>query len=175
MRAAEFLAAHDLRDDAVEFRAVAGECVGSVLEAGCAFGAFTDYLLPAMTYVGIDISRLAIQNARGLHPGRLFLYGDALHLGQGWSKCVDTVIAMQFLEHCSNPVWALAKLRSYARRRVIFTVPQDMPTDEQRKIMGHVNGWESWESLCETLQGGGRKRLAPLDVAENHWGGVLSW
>jgi len=148
--------------------------VGSVLEVGCAFGRFSAYLSRSRAYVGIDLSLAAVQKARADFPHRVFLWGDALALGEGWHRAFDTLVAMQFLEHFEDPAAVLRRLRALARKRVVLTVPKGLPHSEAQD--GHVSGWETWESFAEMLASAcSAAEVVRLNAASNHFGAALTW
>ena len=151
---------------------MAPACVGPVLDAGCAFGMLSKYL-GTESYTGVDWSKLAVQEARRLCPERLFLWGDALSLGEGWHKAANTVVAMQFLEHFTDPQAVFAQLRKYARQRVILTVPRGMPKEGNTE--GHLAGWEDAAALIDLLAGNGRMRAYELECDPAHIGVVVWW
>lgn len=162
-----------MRENQVDFRAVAKHCDGSVLDAGCSFGMFSHHLAAQRLYVGVDWSRLAVEKARELNPTRLYLWGDVMHLGKGWHKAVDTVVALQLLEHYKKPRLAFTRLRKLARERIVLTVPRGLP--KAGNTEGHVSGWEDEDSLVRTLSNESRIRVCPFDGDPAHICAMVWW
>ena len=107
---------------------VSHHLVGSVLDLGCGPGFLADFAHHA--YLGIDFSDVAIQYAKDNSggAGARFERGDLFHydFSSLEGKC-DTVALIEVLEHLSDPESVAARALSLAARRVVATVPIDMP------------------------------------------------
>ncbi len=137
----------DGRDRPFEYERIAALCKGSILDIGCCFGAFSDYLFSPVQYLGIDISEYAIACARTRRPIRLFLCGDAIQMTPLLRHCCDTVVAGQFIEHYEDPVRTVGLLARLPRRRLIITVPRGPVQDHQRENDGHRYGWADEDAV----------------------------
>lgn len=145
----------------------AGYTVGSVLDLGCGLGWVSDYI-GDRKYVGIDFSPFAVgyATAHTKNPNAAFLEMDItrMDIANPGVEMLDTVVALEFLEHIEDPVGAVRLMSRLARRRIVVSVPRDMPGE------GHV--WGTWErgniegllgdlSLCERF---GRWWIAVHDM-----------
>lgn len=103
----------------------AGYIVGkSVLDLGCGAGQLTRYL-NGHDYLGVDFSTVAIDIAKERFPSYVFNVGDIRNLAI--NEDFDTVTLIEILEHLDNPIVAINVAQSRAERRIIVTVPVDMP------------------------------------------------
>lgn len=140
----QWLQAGDGRSDADNTRTAQAVVGNRVLEVGCGFGCWAAHLheiRPSVQYVGLDLSQVLVSTAVNRNPGLIFIRADALDLGDGWHQAFDTVAALQVLEHYTEPAPLIDKLRSLARRRLIFSVPRGGPSPKERAESGHLFGW----------------------------------
>jgi SAM-dependent methyltransferase len=163
----------DPRDRPHEYGKAAERCGPTVLEAGCAFGAFAGYLPPTTTYVGVDLSELCVVRARVEHPERVFVRAAVEDLVAPLHDAFDTVCAFQLIEHYDDPLDIVRGLRLIARRRLILSVPRGPVQNHQRANDGHRYGWADEDELREYLQPVGD--MAAFRGAAHHLCGVLTW
>lgn len=115
-----------LRREAIRMPNVVPHVQGSVLDLGCGLGEMAN-LLGDREYLGIDFSPVAIQYAREStrNPNARFQlvdFRDGLLCRQ-----FDTVLLLEVLEHVDDPAAIVELAQRYARKRVIATVPIDIP------------------------------------------------
>ena len=103
--------------------AVAPHVVGDVLDLGCGLGLLAERVDGA--YLGIDWSEEAIARARARDGHGQFELGD-LRDGAEWPGA-DTVVMAEVLEHLAEPAELVEKARRLAGKRLIVTVPVNMP------------------------------------------------
>lgn len=99
--------------------------VGSVLDVGCGIGQCAD-MVNGNRYHGFDFSEFAIRHARATshNPRATFEVADFF----GWSgERYDTVLLLEVLEHVQNYKRLAQLAKDKAARRIIVTVPKDMP------------------------------------------------
>lgn len=98
----------------------------SVLDIGCGLGLITRHTFNRR-YLGIDFSRQSIvwamQNNQNSHAE--FRVADAMQLELG--EAFDTVLLMEILEHVRQPDKLVDIARRHCSKRLIVTVPVDMP------------------------------------------------
>ena len=114
---------------AVVERAVAGTAPASVLDVGCGEGVITARLatlLPAAEVEGLDVDDpdLAAEWAARAGGNLSFRPGSAYALPHP-DRSVDTVCALEVLEHLERPEAALAELVRVARRAVVVSTPRE--------------------------------------------------
>jgi tetratricopeptide (TPR) repeat protein len=124
--------------------AVAAEIVGSVLDLGCGVGLLAN--LVDGKYTGVDFSAYALDYAKANchNAGAEWLLGDLRELPQ--MERHDTVTLIEVLEHLEDPAGVARDALALARRRVIVTVPVNMPDpahvkpswteDDIKKLLG---------------------------------------
>lgn len=97
----------------------------SVLDLGCGVGFLAS--LTEGKYLGIDFSSVALGKAHKLHArtDAEFLLADIYTLPL--ETTFGTVVLQEVLEHLDNPSSIIEKACSLANRRIIVTVPQNMP------------------------------------------------
>jgi ubiquinone/menaquinone biosynthesis C-methylase UbiE len=141
-------------------RAVRDHAGHSLLDLGCATGAYVDHL-NARGYRACGLDLLSYAQWRQASPS-CFVRGDVPNLpfsGQSF----DTVLAFDVLEHIPELQQALEEIRRICRRNLIVTVP-DCSEEEDLLRAGLV--YTHWldrshchfftmESLRETLEGSG--------------------
>jgi 2-polyprenyl-3-methyl-5-hydroxy-6-metoxy-1,4-benzoquinol methylase len=93
---------------------------GRVLDFGCGRGSLAD-VVPAERYLGVEINRGMIEDARQLHAGHQFIHADDLDPESRF----DTVAALAVIEHLPDPrgwaVWARERLTRDGH--VVVTTP----------------------------------------------------
>ena len=153
---------NDLRDNRVEHTYAGAHCLGGpVLELGFAFGMLVRYLPQDVTYVGWDIAKTFVHDARKGNPNNLFLHVDILEMDLNpWRGAFKCGAAFQVLEHFEDLNKVMFRLRAVVTDRLILSVPRGLPTDKDRRGDGHVRGWEDEEAVIKTF---------------SVWGGVSCW
>lgn len=145
---------HSIRIQHVDFVAAATELRGSsIAEIGCCFGDFSKYVPSDKEYFGIDISSQAIQLARMRYPNVRFYLGDFREIMKH-TPGPDTAVALQVIEHFSNPRAILRSLLAWSRRSAVFSVPRGLPKHSDLVNNGHLVGWrdeQDIQKLCEGL------------------------
>lgn len=124
----KMIAAPSVSDEwaAERVAAVLPHVVGSVFDLGCGLGEIANEL---GEYCGIDFSKTAIDYAVAhcRNPNAKFLHMSYTDLAGVKSMQYDTVLLLEILEHVQN-VKQLAEIAlQIAKRRIIITVPRDMP------------------------------------------------
>lgn len=146
-----------LRREAVRMPAVIPHIQGSVLDLGCGLGEMAN-LLGDREYLGVDFSPVAIQYAREntRNPNarfRLMDFRDDPALNQ-----FDTVLLLEVLEHAQDPTAVIGFARRHAQKRIIATVPIDMPDPS------HIKPQWNEADLRELLG-----ELAVCEIIGEHW------
>lgn len=136
--------------------------VGSVLDLGCGLGQMANMVSGA--YVGIDFSPFAIEWARerNRNPSAFFFTGDIRELPDAWQA--DTVLLLEVLEHLEDREAVARTALWMARRRVVVTVPVDMPDPahvKPRWSRGDLEALFGELSVCQQI---GRYWLAVREV-----------
>lgn len=98
---------------------------GRVLDIGCGDGAFLEYLhqqKPKLDLLGIDGSEVAIKKLRdkGL---RGELAGDLNRPDLSAFRKIDTVVAMELIEHLAEPELLMSELLKTEAQTVYITIP----------------------------------------------------
>ncbi len=90
-----------------------------ILDVGCGNGVYTNLIEPYRFKVGLDLSRIALQQITAPH-----LQADASSLPFE-DHSFDASLSMEMLEHLPQPNYqaALNELRRVARRYILITVP----------------------------------------------------
>jgi 2-polyprenyl-3-methyl-5-hydroxy-6-metoxy-1,4-benzoquinol methylase len=93
---------------------------GRVLDVGCHDGGLASYVDPDR-YIGVDINRELLAEARANHTDHTFLEVDELGAGERF----DTVASLAVLEHVHDPTGWLARWSSHVADggRVVLTTP----------------------------------------------------
>lgn len=103
------------------FDAVKPYLMGRILDYGCGSGALAG-LIPAESYLGVDVDKLSLQLASTRFPTHHFVPA----LPQQYEK-FDTVVALAVIEHISGPAEFLRELANhlndYPTSRVVITSP----------------------------------------------------
>lgn len=95
------------------------EC--SVVDVGCGYGWLLDNFLPAKHLSGSDISEHAISMAQHRHPDRDYRQGD-LHNGAPFDGPFDLVLAVNLIEHLSDPEAGIASIDRLCRAGSVVVV-----------------------------------------------------
>ena len=167
---------NDRRDRAGEYREVARFVTGPVIEVGSAFGAFTRYLPPKTQYLGIDISGRLVRAARKAEEKYPFLHADFLTMELSpFKQAFDCAVSLQVLEHFEVDDFKeiISRFKLVARKRLIFSVPRGMPTEDSRRGDGHVNGWRDEADLATALDSFGKVKW--FKGEPHHLCGVLEF
>ena len=122
-RGRENFAKRNWRARPVEFKAIASLLSGPVIEIGCAFGALAAYVPDGLTYLGVDWSPFMIEQARSFHPRHRFMVADAFALLPEYAGRFGTAVALQWIEHYSQPQQCIELLSALAPR-IIMGVPR---------------------------------------------------
>jgi len=148
---------------------------GPVLEVGCAFGQFADYLPPEIDYMGMDVSAELIKRAREKHPERIFVCGNATKMGaHQWGKGFKHTCIFQVLEHFNWDDFhkLMQTLKKMTRTSLIFSVPKGIPSKADAIADGHLIGWEDEADLADCFKQHGRG-ISFLPCDDNHIMGQL--
>ena len=152
--------------------------VGSVLDVGCATGAYVEVLARAGHEAqGVDHSEALVAWARE-HRAGAFDVGDAYALPYE-NDAFDTVLALDLLEHVDD-ARALAEIVRVARRRVIVAVPARTPAAlldagllfRHHEDPSHRRVYEQ-EGLASLLSDAGLEVGALEPVGAIDWNGLL--
>lgn len=110
-----------------------------VLDLGCGIGYIADMIGGQRHYLGVDFSRYAIEYSRSIihNPNARFLVRDLRRVGAADFRAHDTVLLLEILEHVADPVHLVNMALTLAKRRIIATVPRDMP--------GTAHVWPVWQ------------------------------
>jgi len=171
-RCMDYIKKNDLRIRTEEDAAAARCVTGTIIEIGCAFGGFSNSLLPNVQYLGIDISAAMIHKARQFYPERIFIRQSLEEAVGSMKKAFTTACAFQLLEHFSDVNVPLGMLSQIARKRIIFTVPRGLPQNHQRDNDGHVVGWKDDDAVRAAFKPFGAVSLWKGN--DNHICGVIN-
>ena len=121
--------------------------VYSVLDAGCAEGFVTRFLLekqalsPKGFLIGIDLDREAIQRGADISPQVKKLLADITALPFA-DASFDLVITTEVLEHISNPAKGLREIKRVSRRYCLLSVPHEPWFRAMNFLRGkHLRRW----------------------------------
>jgi len=108
---------------------------GSVLEVGCGSGDFAVLCArerPALAFVGLDLSPVAIDIARRRVPTARFVCGSILNGAPFGDRQFDVAVSIEVIEHFTldETTAVLAALKRVAGR-VVLTTPRDTQPDFQ--------------------------------------------
>lgn len=104
---------------------------GSVLDVGCGLGHLAATL--KVPVLGIDISRVAVEEAKRRHPHGAFAVEDILHSKRLAKGNYDCVCFTQVLEHIEKDIDVIRKIP--AGKDVFISVPKENPRPHE----SHVN------------------------------------
>ena len=110
----------------------------SIMDIGCAFGAFLSVADPSWRRFGMDVSEYALRTASRRAPGAYFIAADANYLPVNCA--VDAVVAFDSLEHVENLESAAAGIKKMLSSRgyFIFVVPvYDGPMAPIIRLLDH--------------------------------------
>ena len=96
-----------------------------VLDVGCGYGWLLDAFEGARTLCGVDIAHHAVEVAAQRKPERFFKQGD-LHDPSPFSQQFDLILAINIIEHLSNPLAGIRSIAASAKPGAIVLV--HMPT-----------------------------------------------
>lgn len=130
---------------------------GSVLDLGCGTGELVEFL-NGSDYTGVDFSYRAIEIARLSHPGKRFICDDFLGYDLGaYIARVNTIVMLEVLEHLDDPVAACELAKRLADKRIVISVPVNMPDPAHIKPqwnMADIEGLLGNLSHCEQIMNG---------------------
>jgi SAM-dependent methyltransferase len=117
------------------------------LDLGCGIGSHLPF--NSLKWFGIDIHMPSLLNSNARPEYRGFICADLLHVDKVLQpKCVDTVIALDLIEHFNKRDAAelLTKMEALARRRVVVFTPNGYLEQDGRAVssnpwMEHRSGW----------------------------------
>jgi ubiquinone/menaquinone biosynthesis C-methylase UbiE len=137
-------------------RALDGLAPKVIVEVGAGEGRMTERLrktFPEASVIGLDIAvdRLASQWSDLERP---MLFGDGRCLPIA-TRSVDLVIALESLEHVTDPLPALVEMSRICRGHAVFSVPREpiwrigniargRYVRELGNTPGHINHWSTW-------------------------------
>ncbi|MGH7681496.1 MAG: class I SAM-dependent methyltransferase, partial [Candidatus Eiseniibacteriota bacterium] len=119
-------------------RAAPKDRVPSLLDVGCAFGAFLGSLSPTWQRFGSDVSRFAIDRAKERVPGATFAAADFGSIP--FSGPFDILTSFDVIEHVPSLDNVATTVRSKLRPggHLIFVVPvYDGPTGPVIRLLDH--------------------------------------
>jgi SAM-dependent methyltransferase len=105
-----------------------------VLDVGCGYGWLLDAFEGANTLCGVDIAHHAVEVAGRRKPERFFKQGD-LHDPSPFPQKFDLILAINIIEHLSNPEAGISSIQNSAKPGAIVLV--HMPT-----ISNWLTRWE---------------------------------
>ncbi len=105
-----------------------------VLDVGCGYGWLLDAFQGARSLCGVDIAHHAVEVAAGRRPDRFFKQGD-LHDASPFSQKFDLILAINVIEHLSNPEAGVGSISSSVKPGGIVII--HMPT-----ISNRLTRWE---------------------------------
>jgi SAM-dependent methyltransferase len=105
-----------------------------VLDVGCGYGWLLDAFEGAHSLCGVDIAHHAVDVAAKRKPERFFKQGD-LHQPSPFSEKFDLILAINIIEHLSDPEAGIRSIRDSAKPGAIVLV--HMPT-----ISNWLTRWE---------------------------------
>lgn len=114
----------DLSQHEAKLRAFAELCsafpgADSVLDVGCGYGALLDYWSPSGQYLGVDVVREFVEEARARHPDRRFLCAD---IQAERIPTADWVLLTGVLSSVPHPEDLATQAIRRARKGVLFDV-----------------------------------------------------
>jgi len=112
---------------------------GKVLDVGCGLGHLVAIL--KVPVLGIDISKVAIEEAKRRHPHRNFAVEDIERSGRLEEGVYDFVCFTQVLEHIKKDRELISGIP--AGKEVFISVPKERP----RQHESHVNFFDSIDKL----------------------------
>lgn len=114
----------NVHSDPVRFGEIAKLCTGKVLDIGCGTGTLADF--HKGSYVGIDISDVAIKMARkSRRSDACFEFCDVLIANNTLGTTFNTIVMAEFLEHIKDDSVVFDKIKKWAKpnTRLIISVP----------------------------------------------------
>ena len=118
----------------------------SVLDTGCAAGGFYGiykYFNPDISYVGVDISKSLISEARKIHPEGSFDVIDCAREGKKFAQNeFDLVTAFGWLHWETEWEMALANLWSWSSEYILFDVRIGVKTEIGEQKIELTSEWD---------------------------------
>ena len=98
----------------------------TIVDVGCGTGELAKRLLEStnMSYTGIDIDHILLEETAKAIPGAVTVFASAEHLPLPDGSC-DLVLCSEVLEHLMNPVAAIAEFRRISKRWLLVSVPRE--------------------------------------------------
>jgi SAM-dependent methyltransferase len=127
----------------------------SLLDVGCGEGSLLQMVgkaYPTVTLGGSELSETALRFCRQALPNAKFFKLDLQHEG-ALDDPYDVVLCVQVLEHLSDDVMALEKLRALCRRAAVISVPGGK-LDEHGRKNGHYRHYTK-QDLVEKMSRSG--------------------
>lgn len=122
----------------------------TILEFGCAYGAASIVLKEyGLKVTGTDISKLAIERARKLHPDITFKTHDMQKLFET-SKKFDFAIANDVIEHLKKPEVGIKNVYNILKPHgiAILSTQNDFDYKIQDPTHISVKNYKEWEKIC---------------------------
>jgi 2-polyprenyl-3-methyl-5-hydroxy-6-metoxy-1,4-benzoquinol methylase len=122
----------------------------TILEFGCAYGAASSVLNDyGLKVTGTDISKLAVDRARKLHPEITFKTHDMQKLFKS-SKKFDFAIANDVIEHLGRPETAIKNVYKILKPHgiAIFSTQNDFDYKVQDPTHISVKNYKEWRKIC---------------------------
>lgn len=123
----------------------------TILEFGCAYGAASLVLKEyGLEVTGTDISKLAVERAKKLHPNIIFSTHDMQKLFKT-SKKFDFAIANDVIEHLKKPEQGIANVYKILKPHgvAILSTQNDFDYKVQDPTHISVKNWREWRTICE--------------------------
>ncbi len=101
------------------------ENISYILDAGCGEGFIACEIrkqMPSINIVGIDISEQSLQLAKKLNSNVNFIKADITKIPYD-RNAFDLVLALEVLEHLSDPQLALEELKRVTKKYCLISVP----------------------------------------------------
>ena len=109
-------------------RALVSQTKGTtLLDVGCAEGFALHYIQrynPGLHTVGIDNDPNAITRGQTLFPHMQLHVGNGLHIAAA-ERSYDIVLALEILEHVTEPEQLLQEIRRVSKKHCIVSVPRE--------------------------------------------------
>ncbi len=122
----------------------------SIIEFGCVYGAAAVVLKEyGLKVTATDISRLAIERAKRIHPSINFRVHDMRKPFKG--KKFDYAMAFDVLEHLEKPKVAIKNVYKVLKKGgvAIFSTQNDYDYKIQDPTHISVKNWREWKKICE--------------------------
>lgn len=123
----------------------------TILEFGCAYGSASRVLKEyGLKVTATDISKIAVDRARGLHKDITFKVHDMQKLFKT-DKKFDFVIANDVIEHLEKPEVSIKNLYKILKKGgyAILSTQNDYDYKVQDPTHISVKNWREWKRICE--------------------------